>query len=180
MRNASFSSQDLEHDAATLEPVATVDLPRGGHIVDLKMSPSGDRLYALRHFESAAPVPEPPAAVLVIDPATRKLIHTIPYPNPRSIDVSPDGRRLWLVQNNHGAFDQLVAFDTENNFTELVSLRLDKKYRYRQVMVHRNGQPWVLGTTPREGTVSQIDGDTGKVIRTVPFTGMPVYLASLR
>jgi YVTN family beta-propeller protein len=166
-------------DAAHDEVVARIPVgkrPRG-----LKISPDGKRLFVAlsgspKSPPGADPASIPPAdrsadGIGVVDLDSRKLLRVIPGgQDPETFDVSRDGRRLW-VSNEETAEASLVDVDAAR-----VVLRAKVGQEPEGVTIHPDGNV-VYVTNEEDDTLSVLDAETGAAKATLAVCARPRAVA---
>ncbi len=166
-------------NTATLAIVAEVSLigaPIGRPIKAGPVSPDGTRLYMLAICDECPD--DTHGAVLVVDTATNTLATTIlleAHSIPFDVAVSPDGTRLYVLNNRLVGTALIDVIDTATN-TLLVSQPLGASGPGQQLAVSRDGTRLYV-TVVDPDSVKVMETATNSVIATVPVGQFPQGVA---
>ncbi|MDQ3798141.1 MAG: YncE family protein, partial [Acidobacteriota bacterium] len=102
-----------------------------------------------------------------VPPAQSKITHIAVGKQPEAIDVSPDGKEVWVGLNAEGAID--VVDTATNKFKEKIKLG-ERPYRVRFTPDGR----YVVATMPVTKELIVIDAATRKEIRRMKLESVPL------
>lgn len=183
--HAYVSNEDGESVTVidTARGVAVATIPVGKRPRGLKLSPDGRRLYVAVSGLPKCPPTEPDAecaklkhdvaadGIAVIDTAKRKLVRLVKAgSDPEQFDVSRDGRRLYISNEDAGTASVLDVR------TGAVRATIPVGREPEGVRVAPDGR-WVLVTSETDSTISIVDSRSLKVVQTVHVGLRPRDLA---
>jgi YVTN family beta-propeller protein len=137
--------------------------------LDVAISPYGHYAYVLNEGDDS---------VSVLNPATDSIVHKWMIQgalSPSAIDISPDGKRLYLSDAGTGRTFVLDAFTGQ--MIESISTDLIHNHTWGLEVFASGAGSFAYASNPRAGNVQVIDTATHRVIKTIPLGGAPREMA---
>ena len=127
----------------------------------LVLSPDGKKIYT-------ANIASDTVTVITVGPPTPAAIVQVAVgKQPEAIDISPDGREVWVGQNGDG---RISVIDTESNFVK-------DSFRVGELPIRLKFTPdgkRVVVTDPKGGHVVIVDSATRSEVKRITMSGVPL------